>query len=66
MNKDIVTWQDYFDLFFKVKKNPDKFVGKIYDVASGEFRKSCIIPTDYYPLNSNNFSVFNKSNHFIQ
>lgn len=39
MNKDIVTWQDYFDLFFKVKKNPDKFVGKIYDVASGEFCK---------------------------
>lgn len=54
------TWSEYYEKYFKVKK--DKVVIKLHDTQTGEYKKSIIIPTVYYPLNSNDFKVFHSDN----
>lgn len=45
----------------KVRFKEDRVVAKLYS-DKGEFIKSVIIPTTYYPLSDNNFRYFHKEN----
>lgn len=44
-----------------IKEKPEKIVAKLKN-EYGNFKKSVIIPTDYYPLNKDEFKVFHCNN----